>query len=246
MSITEQLLGPLRTSAPARPLITHYDDEAGSRVELSVATTANWAAKTANWLVEEFDVEPGDEVAVRLPSHWQTAGVVLGAWWCGANVVADPATARVSFVGPGTSTQGAEATAVVALDPLGGGLTGPAPDGAYDYLAESRLAGDDFAPLFPISGATPALLGASVDEVVAVARSRAHDHGVSSGDRVLSTMDWTLPDGVLNGLLAPLSAGAHLVQVTGPVDEGTLTDRANTERTSVLLRDEPPANLTPG
>ena len=69
MSITEQLLRPLLKTSSARPLITHYDDAVGSRIELSVATTANWAAKTANWLAEEFDVEPGDEVAVLLPAH---------------------------------------------------------------------------------------------------------------------------------------------------------------------------------
>jgi uncharacterized protein (TIGR03089 family) len=76
MTITDQVLGPLLRTDPARPRITHYDDVTGSRIELSGATLANWAAKTANWLRDELAVQPGDIVAVLLPPHWQTAGVV--------------------------------------------------------------------------------------------------------------------------------------------------------------------------
>ncbi|WP_158885257.1 TIGR03089 family protein [Amycolatopsis anabasis] len=234
MSVTEHLLRPLLTTGGARPLITHYDDAAGTRVELSAATCANWAAKTANWLVEELDVEPGDKVAVALPAHWQTAGVLLGAWWCGAHVVADPGDAKVAFIAPGNPPTTAEATAVVALDPLGRGLSAPPPEGALDYLAEARLAGDDFSPLFPISGDTPALLSSTVDSVLADARARATSQGIGAGDRVLSTLDWSLPDGVLSGLIAPLTAGAHLVQVTG-ADPAKLDDRRRTEQTTVDL-----------
>src|SRR3569833_167904 len=125
MSLTDELLRPLLAS-PAKPLITHYDDQLGSRVELSVATTANWAAKTANWLTEEFDIEPGDAGAGQLPAHWQTVGVLLGAWWCGARVVTEGAGARVAFVGPDApEPTGATATAVVTLDPMGRGLSAP-------------------------------------------------------------------------------------------------------------------------
>jgi uncharacterized protein (TIGR03089 family) len=226
-SLTEHLLRPL---SPARPLITHYDDAAGTRVELSVATVANWAAKTANWLVEEFDVEPGDEVAVRLPAHWQTAGVLLGAWWCGAQVVSQSDDARVTFVAPEMPVSGT--TAVVALDPMGRGLASPPPDGALDYLTEARLAGDTFSPLFPIDGDTPALNGSTVDELLA--RARAAE--IPSGARVLSTVEWTVPDGVLRGFLAPLAAGAHLVQVSG-ADPAKLADRRRAERTTVDLLD---------
>jgi uncharacterized protein (TIGR03089 family) len=235
VSLTEQLLRPLLTTAPARPLITHYDDAAGSRIELSVTTVANWAAKTANWLVEEVDIEPGDAVAIALPAHWQTAGVLLGAWWCGAHVVgaAEADEARIAFVAPGGTTA-AQATAVVALDPLGRGLPEPPAGGAVDYLAEARLSGDEFRPLFPIPGDTPALFSSTVDEVLASARELAAQSSISANDRVLSTLDWDLPDGVRRGLLAPLAAGAHLVQVTG-ADPAKLDDRRRAERTTVDL-----------
>ena len=95
MTLTAALLGPLRTgSAAARPLITFYDDATVERVELSGTTTANWAAKAANLLREECDVEPGDRVALLLPAHWQTAAVLLAAWWCGAEVVSAPGDAE--------------------------------------------------------------------------------------------------------------------------------------------------------
>ncbi|MFD9891220.1 TIGR03089 family protein [Amycolatopsis sp. NPDC059027] len=232
MSLTEQLLRPLLASQ-AKPLITHYDDALGSRVELSVATTANWAAKTANWLVEEFDVEPGDAVAVRLPSHWQTVGVLLGAWWCGARVVTETGGARVAFVTPDGVSE-AEATAVVSLDPMGRGLAEPPADGALDYLGEARLAGDQFSPLFPVPGDTPALGESTVDEVLTESRSRAAKIGLSASDRALSTVDWDGTEGILDGLLVPLAAGVHLVQVSN-ADPAKLADRRAAERTTVDL-----------
>ncbi|GAA3540223.1 TIGR03089 family protein [Amycolatopsis ultiminotia] len=232
MSLTEQLLRPLLNS-PAKPLVTHYDDKVGSRVELSVATTVNWAAKTANWLVDEFDVEPGDRVAVRLPAHWQTAGVLLGAWWCGAHVVAEPDDARVVFTGPQEQVA-APAVAIVSLDPMGRGLAGPPSGGALDYLSEARLAGDQFTPLQPIAADTPALESSTVDEVLAQAREQAGKLGLTAADRVLSTVDWTVPGGVLDGLLVPLAAGAHLVQVTN-ADPAKLAARREAERTTADL-----------
>lgn len=235
MSVTQALLTPLLATGSPRPLITHYDEATGSRVELSRATVANWAAKTANWLVDELDAEPGTPVAVSLPAHWQTAGILLGAWWCGAHVTDDPAGAEAAFV-PASATdagQGARTVAAVALDPLGASATN-LPDGVVDYASEVRVCGDDFTPLAPIPGSTPALAESTVDEVVAAARQRATDLGIGKNARVLSTLEWKLPQGVVDGLLAVLAAEGSLVQVTHP-DSGTLDKRRSDERTTVEL-----------
>ncbi|HEX5402408.1 MAG TPA: TIGR03089 family protein [Pseudonocardiaceae bacterium] len=232
MSVTERLFRPLLTQ-PARPLITHYDDAAGSRVELSVASVANWAAKTANWLRDEWDVTPGAAVSVTLPPHWQTAGVLLGAWWVGARVTDEPKGAEVAFVPPGVEVSGAGAVAVVALDPMGRGLAVP-PAGAVDYLNDIRAYGDSFDPWAPVPGDTPALLESTVDELVGAARDRAATLGIGAGSRIMSTLDWTFPDGVLSGLLAVLAAGASLVQCAHS-DPAALADRRATERTTVDL-----------
>jgi uncharacterized protein (TIGR03089 family) len=231
VSLTQTLLSPY---SPARPLVTHYDDAAGSRVELSAATLRNWAAKTANWLVEEYDVEPGTPVAVLLPAHWQAAGVLLGAWWCGAEVVADPAGAAVAFVPPGGAAPGAAVVAAVSLDPMGRDLGGSVPAGAVDYIAEARLHGDDFLALTPVPGDTPCLDGSTVDDVLATARQRARTKDLTGSSRVLSTMDWTVPEGVLEGLLSVLAAGASLVQVTHSAPE-RLAKHGETERVTFTL-----------
>ena len=225
MSLTERLL----RGAPAQPLITHYDDAEGTRVELSVATMRNWAAKTANWLVEELDVEQGDRVAVLLPAHWQTAAVFLGAWWCGAEVVtAGPA--KVAFVPPGAGVADAPVTAVASLDPMGRDLRGDVPDGALDYVGDARLFGDDYFGSVP--GDTLCFLGSTVDEVLSKALSRAESLGITPSSRVLSTLDW--PAGAMEGLVTVLAAGASLVQVTN-ADPEKLRKHAETERTTVTL-----------
>jgi acyl-CoA synthetase (AMP-forming)/AMP-acid ligase II len=78
-----ELLEKLLRRDASRPLVTWYDDATGERVELSVATAANWAAKTANLLSDE-DIEA---VQLEPASHWLAAVVALGAWAGGVAVV---------------------------------------------------------------------------------------------------------------------------------------------------------------
>ncbi|HZA15516.1 MAG TPA: TIGR03089 family protein [Pseudonocardiaceae bacterium] len=225
MTITDKLLGPLLRSDPARPRITHYDDAAGSRIELSGATLANWAAKTANWLRDELDVQPGDTVAVLLPPHWQTAGVLLGAWWCGATVTTSPAGSQVTLCGLDriASAAGADEVAALGLDALGMGLP-VLPPGIRDYATEVRVHGDTFTSGAPSPDA---------DEVVAAARVRAAELGLDAGDRLLCTAGW---DGAVPGevLLAVLAVDASLVQCTG-ADPAALADRCAAERITATL-----------
>ncbi len=234
MSVTEALFAPLLAAGPGRPLITHYDDADGSRVELSRATIANWAAKTANWLRDEHDVEPGDRVAVLLPAHWQTAGVLLGAWWSGATVTDDPIGAKVAFVVPGGLAPGAGVVAVASLHPMGLGLRGQELGGAVDFLDDVRVHGDDFTPYGPTPGDTPALGTSTVDVVVAEARTRAEVLGIDVDSRVLSTVEWNQPDGLLNGLLAVLAGGGSLVQCSN-VNADLLPARRISEKTTLEL-----------
>ncbi|PKW12582.1 TIGR03089 family protein [Saccharopolyspora spinosa] len=235
MSVTEALLGPLLASGAPKPLITHYDDATGARIELSRATTANWAAKTANWLVDELDLEPGAPVLVALPAHWQTVGVLLGAWWCGAHITDDPQGAEVAFV-PAADLdrgKGAHTIAAVGLDALGAPMR-DLPGDVADYASDIRVHGDDFSPLSPVGGDDPALLELSVDELVAEARQRAESLHIVRDDRVMSTLEWWLPGGVVDGFLAVLAAQASLVHCTNP-DPQKLDQRRFDERISVEL-----------
>ena len=69
--------------------MTFYDFATGERVELSVATYANWVAKTASLLVEEADLERGQRLLVDLPAHWLTPVFLGAAWTVGLEVVWD-------------------------------------------------------------------------------------------------------------------------------------------------------------
>ncbi|MCX6464282.1 MAG: TIGR03089 family protein [Pseudonocardiales bacterium] len=234
MSLTDALLD----RGSPRPLITFYDDATGERVELSGTTTANWAAKTANLLRDECDLEPGGRVAVLLPAHWQTAAVLLAAWWCGAEVVGDPAGADLVLCDAGRldlalSVVAPHAVVALSLDAFGKGLPG-LPDGVLDFATQVRLHGDDFVPWEPVPSTTPALDGADGDTVLADARDRAAALGLTAGSRVLSTRDWSDPDGLRDGLLAVLAAGASLVQCRNA--EGVDLDRrAATEKATHRL-----------
>jgi uncharacterized protein (TIGR03089 family) len=239
VTLTAALLGPLHSgTAAARPLITYYDDATGERVELSGTTTANWAAKAANLLREECDVEPGTPIAMLLPAHWQTAAVLLAAWWCGAEVVTEPGDAEwvlcdADRVDLALACEPAGGVVALSLDAFGKGVPG-LPAGVVDFATEVRLAGDEFAPWAPVPDTAPALDGATIAEVLAAARARAGELGLSRSDRVLSTLEWDTTTGLRDGLIAVLAAEASLVQVRNP-DEATLDRRAATERTTVRL-----------
>ena len=89
MTPTALLDRELRRDA-TRPLITWYDDAVAGRIELSVATTSNWAVKVANALTEE-DAGPATVVGLSDPAHWLAPVCVLGAWAIGAIVGPVPA-----------------------------------------------------------------------------------------------------------------------------------------------------------
>ena len=202
---------PVRFLIPARPLssrtTTTTRPARGSSCR-ALNTIQNWAAKTANWLRDEHDVEPGDPVAVLLPAHWQTAGVLLGAWWCGATVTDDPADAKVAVVAPGVEAPGALVTAVASLHPMGLGSGAP-----VDYNDDVRVFGDDFAPggVDPRPQA-PRCSSPPWTKWWEEAHQRAGTLGITTTSRVLSTVEWTMPDGLLNGFLAVLAGGGSLVQ----------------------------------
>src|SRR5690606_6668003 len=96
------------TADPGRPRLTWYGD-GGERIELSGAVLANWASRTTNLLVEEFDAEPGTIVALDLPPHWRTLVWALATWQSGAEVrIVD---------GSGTAGAGSPADVVVTATP---------------------------------------------------------------------------------------------------------------------------------
>jgi uncharacterized protein (TIGR03089 family) len=230
-TLTSALLDPLMATDPAGPRITYYDDATGERIELSTVTLANWAAKTANLLRDELGAGPGSRVAVLLPAHWQTAAVLFGIWWVGAEVVlspdegADIALCTADRLSDADAAVGAGEVAVLSLDPLGKPVD-DLPVGVTDYATSVRVHGDQVTPE---RHPGPALNARSVTDVLAAAQSSAAAQDFTAGDRVLSTASWNTPDELTDGLLAVFAAGASLVQVANP-DAGVLDRRRHMEK----------------
>jgi uncharacterized protein (TIGR03089 family) len=232
----------------AAPLITHYDDATGERVELSGATLANWVAKTANLLQDEFDVGTGSTVAVALPVHWQTAAVLLGAWSCGAAVLdtaaeddgrladADVVLASADRLTP-LEELGLDELLGLSLHPLGMGMAGYAGP-ARDFALEVRVHGDHFSPYSPPDPSSPGLLLGGVQltlgGLVETAAELAGRLGLVAGDRVLVDEHTATEAGPVAWLLAPLYAGASLVLCRHPFPE-RLPQRAADERVTATL-----------
>lgn len=219
MSPAELLSRELRRDA-SRPLVTWYDDATGERVELSVATAANWAAKVAGLLVDDFDVGPGDAIGVLLPLHWETVVVLLGVWSVGAAALID-APGSVTFSTAATeNTSGAQI--VLGLAPLGA-----------DFSRLVAAQPDTFVPLSPPLDDAAALVAAgrswTHDELARAAMRAAEAHGLGRTSRVLSTLSPGTVDGLDAGLLVPLAAGGSVVLVSN-ADAAALPDRCAAER----------------
>ncbi len=229
-TLGQALLDPLLDRDPVGPRITYYDDATGERIELSTVTLANWAAKTANLLRDELGAGPGSRIAVLLPAHWQTAAVLLGIWYIGAEVVLGPGEADVALctadrIDAAEAAVGPGEIAVLSLDPFGKPVA-DLPVGLTDYASSVRVHGDQ---IVAERAPGPALDGRSVAEIFAAASDSAAEQGFTADDRVLSTASWRDADELIANLLAVFAAGASLVQVNN-ADPGAQDRRRQVEK----------------
>jgi uncharacterized protein (TIGR03089 family) len=230
---TTLLVDALRL-APARVLLTFYDDATGERAELSVATFANWVAKTANLCRDDLDLDVGARVAIALPVHWQAA-----VWWqaCWASGLVGLTVASgapvpacdVAVVATGNDQDGPEAVSAararvsadgdvvgLGLGPMGLPVAGPAVPGVtLDYDREVHGHGDRFTPPAGLSPASPALAtGAgerTAGELAALAVAAGARWGLAPGDRTLLATPYDDERALLAGLLVPLVTGCATV-----------------------------------
>jgi uncharacterized protein (TIGR03089 family) len=250
-----RMLRPGPGTSNDRPLLTWYHAAAGQRVELSARTFGNWVAKTANLLVEELGLEPGDRVGLLLPSHWQAPVALAACWRAGVSAVPagpdGPAAALLAEAGCAACFVHEELLAeaprrfagepppllVVTADPLGraaGDLGGALP---YARLAASMP--DHFDGGEP-AAATEALLLAGPDgprrwtqgQLVETALELGEQMGVREGDRLYCGLGLDSADGVLAGVAVPLVRGAGVVLERDP-DPAGLAKRLADERVTV-------------
>ncbi|MDQ1038227.1 uncharacterized protein (TIGR03089 family) [Streptomyces sp. V3I8] len=251
MTATDRTPADLLRSAlatdPARPLVTFYDDATGERVELSVATFANWVAKTANLLQGEMGAEPGERVALLLPAHWQTAVWLLACSSVGAvaELGGDAGAADHVVAGPGRFEDGLACSGervALSLAPLGRRFA-RVPDGYADYAVEVPGQGDVFRPYGPVDPESAALVVAGAEltgaEVVERARAGAAGLGLTGpGARLLSSLSYDTWEGVSAGLYGPLAAGGSVVLCRNldRLGEDALARRVESERVTATAR----------
>lgn len=138
---------------PSVPLLTYYDLSTGERVELSGTTTANWVAKTSNFLVDDLDTDTSTRIRIGLPTHWLRFVWILSAWNVGAAVV--DSGADIGLSGPELEADEPR-RAAASLRPLGGRFASE-PEGFLDIGAEVPGHGDHFFAMDPPTGETVAL-----------------------------------------------------------------------------------------
>lgn len=201
---------------PGRPLVTFYDHASGERTELSVATYANWVAKTASLLVEELDLERGQRCRLDLPAHW-LGPVLLGAAWSVGLVVTGDDDAELVVCGPDTLAAwapraGGQEVLASALHPLGRPFADPVPDGVHDLGVEVWSQPDAFLPHDPPGPGDPATDDATHAELWEAA---ARGSLLTDGGRLLSEANPASPSG-LASFTEPLVRGGSVVLLAHP------------------------------
>jgi uncharacterized protein (TIGR03089 family) len=245
MSHPVDLLRRALAADPSRPLVTFYDDATGERVELSVKTFDNWVAKTANLLVDGLAAEPGSRVALALPVHWQTAVWLFACWSAGLTAVPVdegeiPADADVVAAAPdrlaAALATGAEVVGL-SLHSLGAPLE-ECPPGVTDYATEVRAYGDRFQP--DVSEDDPAV--ELEGETLTGAELVAAGAGTPPGTRVLTTVSYATRQGLVAGLVGPLSVQGSVIICLNQ-EQNRLDRRISLERATAVIG--PPDQATP-
>jgi uncharacterized protein (TIGR03089 family) len=229
------LLHGLLADDPGRPLVTAYDDRSGERTELSVATYANWVAKTANLFLDEYLLDPGDVVRVTLPAHWLVP-VFLGAAWSAGLVATTDADADAGLVVTGPEPLDLPGPQLAcALRPFAVRFPEPLPDGVDDYGLLWPGQPDAFAAPVPVEPTSPAWRerDGTTDQAGLLRRAIANASDLS-GDRLLTDVHPAAAAGTTSWLAA-LAAGGSLVLVSNP-DEERWPARQRDERATVVLR----------
>ncbi|MFT4226346.1 TIGR03089 family protein [Micropruina sp.] len=205
-----------RTSG-GEPLLTHYDLDSGGRTELSVATFANWVAKTAN-LIEDLGADSGLvalPLALSRPGHWMTLLWPLAAWQRECAITLDAAGADLAVIGPDEPRPVLPgATLACSLHPLGLGLR-DLPDGVLDFTGEA-LTQPDQAGTLPSAANAPAWIDGSA----------VLSHADLAATTPVAGRALVRPSGALETLraaiLGPLLGGGSSVVVEGTPDDALL------------------------
>ncbi len=231
----------LRADAdPTSPLIIDRDLAADSRVELSVSSVANGAAKAAHLFAGlASDLGRPPRVGLVLPLHWQAITVALGCWAAGGQLVvgpeaADPESADAVVVGPaGASAPSADWPDQVwasRLHPFALPFDVPPPYPLDDLTVALREQPDSPPPDRSKRAESALRVGGQVLTHAELAeRARAIGRELPRGVRVLTGLPWESVEGWLAAVAIPLQHAGSVVLVGG-LDPDTQHTGAQTSR----------------
>lgn len=206
-------------------MVTYVNPASGERSELSAASLANAAAKIANALRSEFDLEPGAVVGLSIPLHWQRAAWCAGAWTAGCAIEVDAPEADLIVAGPAEARDLAEAgardVAVVSLHPFGLPIAETLPTGCFDVTLTVRQQPDAylFEPPAPGDLALAGPDAATQDDALVRAAELGARWGLASGGRLLVDRRTTNRDAWLGAYAVPLAMSASVVMADGQGDD---------------------------
>ena len=213
--------------------MTFVDAARDERTELSAVSLENAAAKIANALRAEFELEPGALLGLHLPQHWQRAAWCAGAWTAGCVVVPDGPPAQMDLLV--SSPERAEslaaegrspALAVVSMHPFGLPLSTDPPAGAVDVTLAVRQQPDAY--LFEPPGPADAALRIegrvmTQEQALDAAAELAARWGLVAGGRLLVGPDLDALDAWLACVAVPLVADASVVLLgDGPASDALI------------------------
>lgn len=206
------------------PFLTHYSGT--DRTELSARSFANWVSKTANLVVDEFGMDPGDRIRLAVaddhPGHWMTLVWTMAAWQAGLCVVDTDADLLVA--GPEVSGPATGPAVACSLHPLGLGLR-DLPSGWTDFSTAALAQPDEWFGAGPDDESDPAWVrDGSLRTFADLAAVDA-----SAARRVIAGVrdPW---QAVQSCLLAPLFGGGSTVVVAGETTPEDLERIAEAEK----------------
>lgn len=227
MATLAPLLQRLTRERGPRPFLTFSDATTGERTELSGTGFENWVAKTANLVLDELAVAPGQRVGLYGGTHWTFAVAAVATWHVGgcvvpiedADEVGEVRRLAAAFVREGSTPPRAAAGPIVVVGRgLGGRLAGPR-DGQALVFGEDVLACGDEPPDEIDRPDLPALSwqrGTTDRATLFAEAARAWPPGT----RVLCALPLLSEAGLVRGLLGALACGGSLVLPHGYDGDG--------------------------
>ena len=222
---------------PGAPLVTYLAAKSGERVELSGVSVENAAAKIANALRGEYDLDHGSTVDLRLPLHWQRTAWLAGVWTAGCIVLLGDQQADLAVLDQNTVVSAApkaREVLAVSLHPFGLPISATLPGGVVDATFAVRNQPDAYLfdpPTATMTAATINGVARTQADLWDNASDLAREWGVSEGARVLIRGDLDTLDALTACLVLPLWCAGSVVLAAGDIDVDQVVD---TERVTAI------------